>query len=457
MSYQAVNPFNETLINEFSNASTTDIENALTNGHEFYLASKSQTPNQREQLLTQLADEFENNSEHYAKLLSTNMGKLIGQARTEVKNNVAIARYYAKHGAEFIKPKTFPSVDKSNAYVLYQATGIVLAVEPWNFPYTQVMRVVAPNFILGNAVILKHAGIVPECAQAFEEACHNAGWPVGAFKNLFLDYDQVDAVIADPRVQGVALTGSDGAGRTVAASAGKYLKQSSMELGGTDVFVVLADADIPRAVKEAAQARLTNAGQVCTAGKRYLVAADIYDEFLAQLKVEFATYKLGDPLDEATTLAPLSSKAAQKKLREQTEQVIAGGAQVLYGELTDTNQPGAGFTPMILTGMTPDNPMYDTELFGPVAQIYKVADDDEIVALANNSEHGLGGAIYATDIAHARRLASRIETGQISINRRMASHSEVPFGGIKDSGYGRELSHYGIEVFANVKAITYND
>ncbi|MCM0599382.1 aldehyde dehydrogenase family protein [Periweissella fabalis] len=457
MSYQAVNPFNETLIKEFSNASNQEVEDALTQGYEFYQASKSQAASEREQLLSQLADEFENNSEYYAKFLSTNMGKLIGQARNEVKSNVAIARYYAQHGAEFIKPKTFPDVDKSKAYVEYQSTGIVLAVEPWNFPYTQVMRVVAPNFILGNAVVLKHAGIVPECASAFEEACHKAGWPKGAFKNLFLDYDQVDAVIADSRVQGVALTGSDGAGRKVAASAGKYLKQSSMELGGTDVFVVLADADIKRAAKEAAEARLTNAGQVCTAAKRYLVAADIYDQFLTQLKAEFDTYKLGDPLDENTTLAPLSSKAAQKKLYEQTEKVIAGGSQVLYGELTDISQPGAGFTPMILTGMTTDNPMYDTELFGPVAQIYKVSNDDEIVAIANNSEHGLGGAIYATDIDHARRLASQIETGQLSINRRMASHSEVPFGGIKDSGYGRELSHYGIEVFANIKAITYND
>lgn len=457
MSYQAVNPFDETVIKEFPYASTQDVEVALTNGHEFYVASKSQAPTEREKLLAALADEFETNSEYYAKLLSTNMGKLISQARNEVKSNVLIARYYANHSAEFIKPKDFPNVDVSTSYVEYQATGIVLAVEPWNFPYTQVMRVVAPNFILGNAVILKHAGIVPECALAFEEACQKAGWPTGAFKNLFLDYDQVEDVIADPRVQGVALTGSDGAGRTVAANAGKYLKQSSMELGGTDVFVVLADAEIKRAVKEAAQARLTNAGQVCTAAKRYLVAADIYDDFLEQLKAEFATYKLGDPLDEATTLAPLSSKDAQKKLYEQTQQVIAGGAKVLYGELTDITKPGAGFEPMILTGMTTDNPMYDTELFGPVAQIYKVADDDGIIALANNSQHGLGGAIYATDIDHARHLASQIETGQVSINRRMASHSEVPFGGIKESGYGRELSHYGIEVFANIKAITYND
>lgn len=319
------------------------------------------------------------------------------------------------------------------------------------------MRVVAPNFVLGNAIILKHAGIVPRCAAAFEEACTNAGWPVGAFKNLFVDYNQIETLIADPRVQGVALTGSDGAGRTVAATAGKYLKQSSMELGGTDVFVVLDDVDLPRAVKEAAQARLTNAGQVCTAAKRYVVADKIYDEFLALLKTEFDKYQLGDPLDEATTLAPLSSKDAQKILHDQVKKVIAGGAEVLYGENTPTDGVGAGFKPIILTGMTYDNPMYDTELFGPVAQIYRVTSDDEIVSLANHSRHGLGGAIYTADIEHGQKLAHRIETGQVSINRRMASHSEIPFGGIKDSGYGRELANYGIELFANVKAVSYNE
>lgn len=457
MSYQVRNPFNNTLIKTFPNATTDDIENALQQGHAFYLDSKAQDPTVRAKFLNQLADEFEKNSEYYARLLTTNMGKLISQARNEVISNIKIARYYAEHGPEMLKTKKFPAVDISQSYVEYQSTGIVLAIEPWNFPYTQVMRVVAPNFILGNPVILKHASIVPECAEAFVEVCQNAGWPVGAFQNLFADYNQIETIIADKRVQGVALTGSDKAGRKVAALAGQYLKPSSMELGGTDVFIVLDDVDLPRAVKEAAQARLTNAGQVCAAAKRYLVADSIYDEFLELLKAEFETYQLGDPLDETTTLAPLSSKKAQEILHDQVQKVIAGGATILAGELTDVTAPGAGFKPLILSGMTYDNPMYDTELFGPVAQIYRVKDDADIIALANHSRHGLGGAIYTNDIAHGQQLAHQIETGQMSINRRMASHSEVPFGGIKESGYGRELSYYGIETFANIKAITYND
>lgn len=457
MSYQAINPFTNETIKRFPNTTDAELETALSEGYAFYEASKTQAPTVRAQLLSRLADEFEARSEYYARLLSTNMGKIITEARKEVKSNIETARFYAEHGADFIQDKAYPNVDKSTAYVEYQATGIVLAVEPWNFPYNQVMRVLAPNFILGNAVILKHASIVPECAAAYDEACQNAGFPTGAFKNLFVDYDQIETIIADPRVQGVALTGSDGAGQKVAALAGKYLKQSSMELGGTDVFVVLADTDIKRAIKDATLTRLTNAGQICIAAKRYLVADEIYDEFLTQLKAEFAKYHVGDPLLETTNFGPLSSKKSQKTLFEQVQQVIAGGAKVLFGTLPNIDGPDAGFDPMILEGMRTDNPMYDTELFGPVAQIYRVTGDDEIVELANNSRHGLGGAIYTADIEHGRALAHRIETGQLAINRPMVAHAQIPFGGIKDSGYGRELSHYGIELFANIKAITYND
>lgn len=456
MTYKAVNPFTNETIKEFKNDTDEQVEIALNNGYQFYLNSKKQTANDRAVLLDKLADEFENNLDYYAKFSSTNMGKRIAESRQELKENIDYARYYAKHGADFLKNKDFPDIDKSKAYVEYQATGIVLAVEPWNFPYTQVMRVVAPNFILGNAVILKHASIVPECAQAFEEATKNAGWPKGAFKNLFIDYNQIDNIIADNRVQGVALTGSERAGRTIAASAGKYLKQSSMELGGTDVFVVLDDADLNRAVKEATKARLDNAGQVCIAAKRYLISDKIYDNFLTALKEEFDKYRVGDPLDEKTTLSPMSSIKSQKDLHEQVEKIVSGGSKVLYGENKQSTE-NAEFNPMILEGMLYENPMYDTELFGPVAQIYKVHSDEEIIQLANHSVHGLGGAIYATDINHARAIANQIETGQISINRIMSAHSQVPFGGVKDSGYGRELSYYGIELFANIKTVTYND
>src|SRR5699024_4501371 len=275
----------------------------------------------------------------------------------------------------------------------------------------------------------------------------------GAFANVFASHEQIDHIIDDPRVPGFALTGSERAGRNLAAKAAKNLMKSTLELGRTDIFAVLADADIDKAAKDAAEARLSNAGQVCTAAKRYLVSDEVYDEFLDKVKKEFDKYQFGDPLDEKTTLAPLSSQSAKDQLQEQVEKVIAGGSQVLYGEPTPTNGPGFQFSPLILTGMETDNPMYEEELFGPVAQIYRVSSEDEMVKLANNSRHGLGGAIYTADTEHGNELASRIETGQVAVNRILDEQAEVPFGGVKDSGYGRELSDWGIYEFANIKTV----
>lgn len=455
MSYTAVNPYNGEKIREFDNLTDQQIEVLLDQAQRYYEQSQEEEIAVRTQLLTALADEFEQNSEKYAKILTTNMGKLIAEARQEVAKTVSFARYYAKNGQRLLKPQVYTDLSNGQAQVEFSGTGLVLAVEPWNFPYTQVMRVFAPNFILGNPLLLKHASIVPEAAEVFQEACDNAGLPLGAFTNLFASYEQIDHIIEDPRVQGVALTGSEGAGRKIAATAGKNLTKSTMELGGTDVFIVLSDVDIAQTAKDAAKARLSNAGQVCTAAKRYIVATDIYPQFLAALKEEFATYQLGDPLDEQTTLAPLSSKAAQQQLQEQVRKVISGGAEVLYGDPQPVEGAGAGFSPLILTGMEPSNPMYEEELFGPVAQIYQANSDDEIVELANNSRHGLGGAIYTQDLERGKRIASQIETGQVAINHILSSQAEIPFGGVKDSGYGRELSDWGIYEFANIKPVIY--
>ncbi|HIW88590.1 MAG TPA: aldehyde dehydrogenase family protein [Candidatus Ligilactobacillus excrementipullorum] len=455
MSYTAINPYNGEKLNQFENVTDQQLELLLDEAQRFYEQAQKTTVKSRTEFLAALADEFEKNTEKYARILTTNMGKLLTEARQEVAKTVSFARYYAENGLQLLQPQAENNLPNGQAQVEFSGTGIVLAVEPWNFPYAQVMRVVAPNFILGNPVILKHASIVPEAAIAFQEACDNVGLPLGAFTNVFADYAQVDRIIADPRVQGVALTGSEGAGRKIAASAGQHLTKSTLELGGTDVFIVLADVDIAKAAKDAAQARLSNAGQVCTAAKRYIVASEIYPEFLAALKQEFAKYQLGDPLDEQTTLAPLSSKEAQQHLQQQVKEAIAGGAQVLAGDPSPLAGPGAGFTPLILTGMEATNPMYEEEFFGPVAQIYQADSDDEIVAIANNSRHGLGGAIYSNDVERAKKIASRIETGQVAINRILSSQAQVPFGGVKDSGYGRELSEWGIYEFANIKPIIY--
>lgn len=455
MSYAAVNPYNGQKIREFDNVTDQQLDTILDRAQEFYQEAQKKGVEKRAEFLNKLADEFEKNTEKYARILSTNMGKLITESKQEVAKTVSFARYYAKNGTRFLTPEDYNDLPSGQAQVEFSGTGIILAVEPWNFPYTQVMRVFAPNFILGNPVVLKHASIVPEAALAFQEACDNAGLGQGAFTNIFASYEQIDHIIADPRVQGVALTGSEGAGRKIAASAGTNLTKSTMELGGTDVFVVLDDVDVAETVKDAAAARLTNAGQVCTSAKRYIVSAGIYSDFLAALKNEFDKYHLGDPLDEKTTLAPLSSKGAQKQLQEQVKKVIAGGATVLYGDPTPSDGQGAGFLPLILSGMDESNPMYEEELFGPVAQIYQAHSDDEIVKIANDSRHGLGGAIYTQNIERGKKIASRLETGQVTINQILSSQAQVPFGGVKDSGYGRELSDWGIYEFANIKPVIY--
>ncbi|KRL06365.1 NAD-dependent succinate-semialdehyde dehydrogenase [Liquorilactobacillus hordei] len=454
MSYRVVSPYNGKILKEFSVATDEEVEQTLTNANNFYQQAKEQSIEQRAEQLSALADEFTKRTDYYANFLTTNMGKLISEARGEVKKTVAFARYYVDKGAAALEDQDYTAMAGGRkAHLEFSSIGAVVAVEPWNFPYTQVMRVFAPNFILGNPVILKHASIVPECAQAFDEACQAAGLPTGAFKNLFVTYDQVNQMISDPRVQGVALTGSEKAGELIAAEAGHNLKKSTMELGGTDVCIVLNDADLKKAVAGAVSGRLRNAGQACTSSKRYLVQSGIYDEFLAAIKKEFAKYQQGDPLDEKTTLAPLSSKNAQQQLQKQIKAVLDGGAKVLWGDPTPVEGPGAFFNPLIISGMTYDNPMYDHELFGPVAQLYRVDDEKQIVELANHSNYGLGGAIYSEDLNKARKLASKIETGQIAVNQPLSSLPELPFGGIKKSGYGRELSDLGIREFANIKTV----
>lgn len=453
MSYRAVNPYDGKVIKEFTPSTDAEVEQALSAAETFYQQAKKQSFEQRAAQLAKLAAEFTKNCDYYARFITTNMGKLIADARAEVNKTAAFAQYYVDHGAAALENQDYSVIAKQPAHLEFSSIGAIVAVEPWNFPYTQVMRVFAPNFILGNPVILKHASIVPECAQAFETACQAADIPTGAFKNLFASYDQVNTMISDSRVQGVALTGSEKAGAKIAAAAGQNIKKSTMELGGTDVCVVLDDADLAKAVVGAAKGRLNNSGQVCTAAKRYLVQDGIYDKFLAALKQEFAKYQPGDPLDEKTTLAPLSSKSAQKHLQQQVKDVLAGGAEVLWGNPEPISGPGAFFNPLIITGMQFDNPMYDQELFGPVAQIYRVTDEADILKIANHSNYGLGGAIYSEDLTAARQLAAKIETGQVAINQPLASIPELPFGGIKHSGYGRELSDLGIREFANIKTV----
>ncbi|WP_312953089.1 NAD-dependent succinate-semialdehyde dehydrogenase [Superficieibacter sp.] len=452
MAYQTVNPFTNQLIKEYPPHSDADVEAALQKADALYHSDWAKGDiDQRLPVLHKLADLLDSQTEALAKIASQEMGKLIAQSRAEVKLCAQIARYYADNASGFLAPVKYPS-ELGEAWVEHHPIGVLMAVEPWNFPYYQLMRVLAPNLAAGNPIIVKHASIVPHCAETFAHLVREAGAPEGAYTNLFISSDQVGKIIEDDRVQGVALTGSEKAGAIVASQAAKKLKKSTLELGGNDVFVVLDDSDLEKAVSVGVQARLQNAGQVCTAAKRFILHENIADAFLAKFTAAFGQVKLGDPLDESTTLGPLSSKDAQETLTKQVNEAVKNGAKIHYGG-KPVEGKGNFFEPTILTNITRDNPAYFEEFFGPVAQVYVVEDDDAIVRLANDSHYGLGGAIFSQNIERAKRLASRIETGMVYINSLTDTAAELPFGGVKRSGFGRELSDLGIKEFVNQKLV----
>lgn len=452
MAYQTVNPLNNQLIKEYPNHSDADIEATLRQADALYHSEWAKgSIDQRLPVLHKLADLLESHQEELAKIATQEMGKLIAQSRSEVQICAQIARYYADNAKKFLAPVKYDT-ELGDAWVEHHPIGIIMAVEPWNFPYYQLIRVLAPNLAAGNPVICKHASIVPHCAEAFAHLVREAGAPEGAWTNLFISSDQVSAIIADPRVQGAALTGSEKAGSAVASQAAKHIKKSTLELGGNDVFIVLDDADLEKAVKTGVQARLANAGQVCTAAKRFIVHQKVADQFLRQFTDAFQQVKMGDPLDESTTLGPLSSKDALETLSKQVSEAVQKGAKLHFGG-KPANSEGNFFEPTILTHIARDNPAYFEEFFGPVAQIYVVQDDEEAVRLANDSHYGLGGAIFSRDIERAKGLASRIETGMVYINWLTDTAAELPFGGVKRSGFGRELSDLGIKEFVNQKLV----
>jgi len=452
MAYKTVNPANNKLIKEYPSHTDADVEAALSTADALYHSDWSKgSIDKRLAVLHKLADLIDSRSEELAKIASEEMGKLIAQSRGEVKLCAQIARYYADNAKQFLAPVKYPS-EMGEAWVEHHPIGVVMAVEPWNFPYYQLMRVLAPNLAAGNPVIAKHASIVPHCAEAFAHLVREAGAPDGAWTNLFISSDQVANIIADDRVQGAALTGSEKAGSVVAAQAAKHIKKSTLELGGNDVFVVLDDADLEKAVKIGVNARLANAGQVCTAAKRFIVHEKVAEQFLTKYTEAFRNIKIGDPLDESTRLGPLSSKEALETLTKQVDEAVKNGATLHFGG-KPVQREGSFFEPTILTNITRDNPAYFEEFFGPVVQIYVVKNDDEAVKLANDSHYGLGGAVFSKDIDRAKKMASKIETGMVWINWLTDTAAELPFGGVKRSGYGRELSDLGIKEFVNQKLV----
>jgi succinate-semialdehyde dehydrogenase/glutarate-semialdehyde dehydrogenase len=391
--------------------------------------------------------------EELAHIMTLEMGKRIAEARGEVEFSSQILAYYAKNAAHFLAPvKLNPTI--GDAHMESSPIGVVFGVEPWNFPYYQLARVAGPHLMAGNVLVVKHAGCVPQCAIAFEKLWIEAGAPVGLYTNLLISHDQSDRVVDDPRIKGVALTGSVAAGRSIAARAGQNLKPSSMELGGSDAFIVLEDADLDHTIRWAVWGRMYNDGQTCCAAKRFIVVESLADKFLEKFKAALGALKAGDPLDEKTTQGPLSTESALLQLLEQVDSAVTHGATLVMGGKR-IDRPGSFMEPTILTDIAPENPAFRDEFFGPVALLFRVKDEDEAIALANDSDFGLGGSVYTKDIARGRRVASRIETGMMFINNISWSDAELPFGGIKDSGYGRELGDMGIQEFVNKKLVRY--
>ena len=458
MAYQTTNPYTGETLKTFPDATDAQVAQALERGHTAFQQWRLQPVRERVTFLQKAADLLRARHTEYAKLLTTEMGKLLAEAEAEVELSAAILEYYVKHAEAELAPQPLPCEDPvvSEAQLVHEPLGIILAIEPWNFPYYQIARIMAPQLAAGNVILLKHASNVPQSAAAFEKLMQETGLPAGCFQNLYATRGQIETIINDPRVQGVALTGSEGAGALVAAQAGRALKKSTMELGGADAFIVLDDADLDKAVKWAVFGRHWNGGQVCCSSKRIIVHESIHDEFVRRYTEGVAQLKAGDPMEASTTLAPLSSQQAADDARRWIDEAVAHGATatVIGAEVP---RQGAFVRPVLLTGVKPGNPVYHHEFFGPVSRIFKVKDEDEAIRLANDSPFGLGGSVFTQDIERGKRVAAQISTGMVYINHPTAVKADLPFGGIRRSGYGRELIGLGLKEFVNHKLVGVTD
>ena len=451
MAYQSVNPYDGKTLKTFKELTDKQLEAKIAAAATCFETWRHKPYAERAAIVAKAAAILHERADEFARIMTLEMGKRIGEARGEVEFSSRILAYYAKNAERFLAPtKLNPTVGE--AHMESSPIGVIFCVEPWNFPYYQLARVAGPHLMAGNVLLVKHAGIVPQCAIAFEKLLIEAGAPAGLYTNLLISHEQSNRVVDDPRIKGVALTGSVAAGKSVAARAGQNIKISSMELGGSDAFIVLEDADLDHAVKWAVWGRMYNTGQTCCAAKRFIVVDPLADKFLDKFRTALAALKPGDPMDEKTTLGPLSSEPALLQLVEQVDGAVSHGAKVLLGGKR-IDRPGSFMEPTILTDVKPDNPAFRDEFFGPVAMFFRVKDEDEAVALANDSDFGLGGSVYTKDIARGKRVASRVDTGMMFINNIDWSDAELPFGGIKDSGYGRELGDMGIQEFVNKKLV----
>jgi succinate-semialdehyde dehydrogenase/glutarate-semialdehyde dehydrogenase len=451
MSFRSINPANGNTLRVIDAFTPTELESALQACSTVGAVWRRSTVGERSRLLRAAAGRLRENAGEFAELITLEMGKPIREARAEIEKCAWACEYYAEQGPAFLEDEPI-GTDASRSLVAWQPLGAVLAVMPWNFPFWQVFRFAAPALMAGNTALLKHASNVPQCALAIESVFAASGFPDGVFRSLMIPSAQVARVIADVRVQAVTLTGSEPAGREVAAAAGTHLKKSVLELGGSDAFVVLEDADLELAAREAVTSRFLNGGQSCIAAKRFILVESIAEDFLHRFKAGVEALVIGDPLDEQTQVGPLARADLRDQLHAQVQKSLAAGAVAVTG-CRPLEGPGAWYRPSILDRVVPGMPAWGEELFGPVASVIRARDEQEAVRIANDSEFGLGGSVWTRDSARGERVARQLECGCAFVNGLVKSDPRLPFGGVKLSGYGRELSHLGMREFMNAKTI----
>ncbi|WP_396659327.1 NAD-dependent succinate-semialdehyde dehydrogenase [Microbacterium sp.] len=447
--YAVVNPATGETLASYPTHTDDEVQAAITTAHDEYRTWRDVPVAERAALIRRVAELHRERRDELAAIIVREMGKPLAAAEGEVDFAADITEYYADHADKITGDEPIEIEGEGTAVIRRSPLGVLLGIMPWNFPYYQVARFAAPNIVLGNTILLKHAGQCPESAIAIEKIYRDAGLPEGVYINLRLTNEQAAEVIADPRVQGVSVTGSERAGSAVAAVAGQHLKKVALELGGSDPFILLSTDDLDATVQAAVDARLDNTGQSCNAAKRFIVHEDLYDAFLEKFTAAMTAAKTGDPFGDDTVLGPLSSLTAAERLEEQVDRAVEQGATLVAGGSRD----GAFYGPTVLTDVTADMDAYREEFFGPVGVVYKVADEDEAVAVANDTPFGLGSYVFTTDEEQAQRIADKIDAGMVYVNCVLADEAGLPFGGVKRSGTSREMGLLAADEFVNKKLI----
>jgi succinate-semialdehyde dehydrogenase / glutarate-semialdehyde dehydrogenase len=451
MAIASVNPATGERLREFATLSDRGLDERLTLATAAFREWRTTPIRERATVVRHAADILDAEKARVGKLMTLEMGKLFGAAQEEAAKCALTCRFYAEHGEHLLAPEPVP-IEGERSYVAYQPLGAVLAVMPWNFPFWQVIRFAAPALTAGNVALLKHASNVPQCALAIEEIFSRAGAPQGVFQTLLVGSDAVSRILSDPRVAAATLTGSEGAGSSVASTAGHSIKKTVLELGGSDPFIVMPSADVPLAADTAVRARIINSGQSCIAAKRFIVHRAIADDFEQRFVSAMANLNVGDPMSPDTRVGPLASEQLVRELERQVQATVRAGARVLTGGRR-LDRPGWFYAPTVLTDIPPDSPAYRDELFGPVASLFRVANVDDAIRVANDTRFGLASSAWSRDAGEIDRFAAELEAGTVFVNGMVASDPRFPFGGIKASGYGRELGAYGLREFTNVKTV----